>query len=157
MFMAIRTRADLAFSVNRLSQYLSEPRIVHLQAAKHILCYLTNKTKLGILYVDGSLESRILISFADATYANARKSRSISGNCFLIAGGPVTWTSRKQSITAQSTTESEYISLSDAAKQAIWLRHLLYAIRKRDVYGKKSTKIYGDNQGSLDLIANPVF
>ena len=119
MFMAVGTRADLAFSVNRLSQYLSEPRIVHLQAAKHILRYLINKTKLGILYTNERLEPRTLIGFADAAYANARESRSTLGNCFLITGGPVTWTSQKQSITAQSTTESEYISLSDATKQVI--------------------------------------
>ena len=99
MFMAIETQADLAFSINWLSQYLSEPWIIYLQAVKYIFCYLTNKTKLGILYANESLEPKTLISFADATYANARKLRSMLGNYFLIARGPVTWTSQKQSIT----------------------------------------------------------
>ena len=47
--------------------------------------------------------------------------------------------------------------MADAAKQAIWLRHLLYAIRKSNVYRKEKTTIYGDNKGSLELTANPVF
>jgi len=156
MFMAIGTRIDIATAVNRLSQYLSEPREIHLQAAKHLLRYLGGKTDLGILYkkvTDGGN----LIVFADAAYANARKFKSTTGFLALIADGPVTWTSRKQAITAQSTTESEYIALADAAKQAIWLRHLLYAVRKPEVYGKETTTIYGDNKGSLDLTANPVF
>jgi hypothetical protein len=154
MFMAIGTRIDIATAVNRLSQYLSEPREIHLQAAKHLLRYLGGKIDLGILYkADGGN----LIVFADAAYANARKFKSTTGFCALIADGPVTWTSRKQTVTAQSTTESEYMALADAAKQAIWLRHLLYAVRKPEVYGKEMTTIYGDNKGSLDLTANPVF
>ncbi len=154
MFMAIGTRIDIATAVNRLSQYLSEPREIHLQAAKHLLRYLGGKVDLGIVYrADGGN----LTVFADAAYANARKFKSTTGFLALIANGPVTWTSRKQTVTAQSTTESEYMALADAAKQAIWLRHLLYAVRKPEVYGKKMTTIYGDNKGSLDLTANPVF
>jgi len=154
MFMAIGTRIDIAAAVNRLSQYLSEPREIHLQAAKHVLRYLGGAIDLGILYkADGGN----LIVFADASYANARKFKSTTGFCALISNGPVTWTSRKQQITAQSTTESEYIALADAAKQAIWLRHFLYAIGKPEVYKKETTTVYGDNIGSLDLTSNPVF
>jgi len=75
----------------------------------------------------------------------------------LISGAPVSWTSKRQSITAQSTTESEYIALSEAGKQAVWLRHLLYALQRPHVYREKSTIVYADNQGSIDLSANPVF
>jgi transposase InsO family protein len=153
MFMAIGTRIDIALAVNRLSQYLSEPREVHLQAAKHVLRYLLGAADLGILYsADGDLAI-----YADAAYANARKFKSTTGFCALISNGPVTWTSRRQSVTAQSTTESEYIALADAAKQTVWLRHFLYAVGKPEVYKKKATTIFGDNKGSLELTANPVF
>ena len=46
--MAIENRIDLAFAVNRLPQYLSEPREIDMQAAKHILCCLLKATNLGI-------------------------------------------------------------------------------------------------------------
>ena len=75
----------------------------------------------------------------------------------MINGAPVSWTSKQQSITAQLTTESEYITLSEAEKQAVWLHHLLYVLWKSHVYMKKLTLIYADNQGSIDLSVNPVF
>jgi transposase InsO family protein len=153
MFAAIATRIDIALAVNRLSQYLSEPRKVHLQAAKHILRYLKGSPDLGILYRSAG----DLVGYADAAYANARKFRSTTGFCYTIGGAPISWTSKRQSITAQSTTEAEYIALSEAGKQAVWLRHLLHTLRKPDVYKKKSTIIYRDNIGSIDLSANPVF
>ena len=60
-------------------------------------------------------------------------------------------------ITAQSTTESEYMALADAVKQAIWLCHLLYVMQKSEIYEKKMTTIYKNNKDSLNLIINSVF
>lgn len=82
---------------------------------------------------------------------------STTGFLYMISGAPVSWTSKQQSITAKSTTKSEYIALGEAGKQAIWLRHLLYALRKSYIYNKKATTIYEDNKGSIDLSTNPVF
>jgi hypothetical protein len=70
--------------------------------------------------------------------------------------------SRKQLLTALSTIEVEYIAAADAAKQAIWLRHFLYAIYKHRVYDnsstspKKPTELGIDNQGTLAIATNPV-
>ena len=41
---------------------------------------------------------------------------------YMIAGGPVSWSSRKQPITALSTTEAEYVAATEAAKQALPIR-----------------------------------
>ena len=60
-------------------------------------------------------------------------------------------------ITAQSTTESEYMTLVNAVKQAIWLHHLLYVMQKLKIYEKKMTTIYENNKDSLNLTANLVF
>src|SRR5438046_4408559 len=100
MFAAVTTRIDIASAVNRLSQYLSEPRIIHLHAAKHVLRYLRGSSDLGISYKSASSN---LVGYADAVYVNARQFQSTTGFCFLIGGAPVSWTSKWQSITAQST------------------------------------------------------
>ena len=44
------TRPDICFDVNRLSQYLTDPRYVHLIAAKHILRYLKGTIDYGLKY-----------------------------------------------------------------------------------------------------------
>jgi hypothetical protein len=51
------------------------------------------------------------------------KSKSTSGWFLLIGNGVVSWSSKKQTIIAQSTMEAEYVSLSEAAKEAIWLKN----------------------------------
>ena len=48
--------------------------------------------------------------------------KSILGFVFICNGGAVSWKSSKQSVTADSTTEAEYIAASDAAKEAVWIR-----------------------------------
>jgi hypothetical protein len=94
------------------------------------------------------------------------KARSTSGYIFTIAGGPVNWSSRKQSITAASTAEVEYVAAADAAKQTVWIRHFLYAVHKHQIYGSKPTNLLLrkleltqlniDNQGALALASNPI-
>ena len=114
---------------------------------------MCDSSQLEILYkiIDN------LINYVDAAYMNVRQFRSTTGFCYIIDEASVIWMSKQQSITAQSTTESEYIMLNEIAKQAIWLCHLLYALQKSHVYRKKATLIYENNQDSINLSVNSVF
>lgn len=156
MFFATSTRPDLIIATNRLSQYLASPKKVPLAAAKHILRYLRKTSNYRLRY---SQQNDVkLIGYADAGYGNASNHRSTSPSKLLIGCAPVTWSSRKQSITAQSTTEAEYVALAEAAKQSIWIRHFIFSISKSTklTYSRKksnrtTTLIYEDNQGAIKL------
>ena len=77
------------------------------------------------------------------------------------------WYSRKQRTTATSTTEAEYIGLSNAGKVAVWIRKFLYELRMHDMIDEpvtvignrhsKAIRLIGDNMGSLALVKNPEF
>ena len=101
-------------------------------------------------------QSQGLVAYADSAYANSVRNRSTTGFVFMINGSPVCWNSRKQTVTAQSSTEAEYMAVSEAAKQAVWIRHFLYSIGKEVVYKMAPTTIYEDNQGAIKLADNPV-
>jgi protein associated with RNAse G/E len=45
------TRPDICFAVNTLSQYMVEPRHVHLVVEKHVLRYLKGTIDYGLRYV----------------------------------------------------------------------------------------------------------
>ena len=60
----------------------------------------------------------------------------------------------KMSNRPQSTVESEYMALSEAVKQAIWIKHFLFTCG-REIEGTATSLIYEDNQGSIKLAANP--
>ncbi|BCR87868.1 uncharacterized protein ACHE_40432S [Aspergillus chevalieri] len=155
IFLVIATRPDIAFAVNQLSQYLAEPRKVHLAAAKHVLRYVKGTMGYGLTFgAKGSPKG--LYAYADSAYANSAKNRSTTGFIFFINGTPITWSSRKQSVTAQSSTEAEYMAVSEAAKQAVWIRHFLYAIGKGSIYRDAPTTIYEDNQGAIKIADNPI-
>jgi hypothetical protein len=66
----------------------------------------------------------------------------------------ISWSSKKQGSIAQSTAKAEYIAASDASKEAVWLRKLVFGL-----FGDKleTTMVHYDNQSCIELTENPVF
>jgi hypothetical protein len=63
--------------------------------------------------------------YSDSDFANSADAKSISGNICIMSSGAISWMSKKQMTTAQSTAEAEYMAFTPAAK---WLHHLLNGI-----------------------------
>jgi hypothetical protein len=66
----------------------------------------------------------------------------------MVDGGAVSWSSKKQELVTLSTTEAEYVAMTHAAKEALWLRTLF-----GEVFApiNKPTTIFGDNKSALTL------
>ncbi|KAK3893083.1 hypothetical protein Pcinc_003076 [Petrolisthes cinctipes] len=70
------------------------------------------------------------VGYSDADWAGDIKDRkSTSGYCFHLGGGPVSWSSKKQSCVALSTAEAEYMALASAIQEAVWFRKLAVDIQ----------------------------
>ena len=96
-----------------------------------------------------------LLGYTDANWAgDVDTRRSTSGYIFKIADGVVSWRSKKQSTVAKSTTEAEYVALSQATQEAIWLRRLLSDLGCK---ADGPTLIKEDNQGAIQIARNPKF
>ena len=152
LHLANTTRPDIAFAAGYLSRFMSEPGISHWKAAKHVLRYLKGTRKLGIPY-EWKEENTTLHGFSDSDFAgDVDKRKSTSGNCFLFGGGAVAWMSKKQGVVAQSSVEAEYIALSFAVREALWLRKL------EVILGNTATPLTlaADNQGALSLAHDDV-
>jgi hypothetical protein len=90
----VNTRPDICFAVNTLSQYMVEPRSVHMVGAKHVLRYVAGTVDYGLDYVrrDGVR----LVGYTDSDWAGCAADRkSTSGCCFSLGSGLVSWFSRK--------------------------------------------------------------
>eukprot|EP00877_Chromochloris_zofingiensis_P010261 jgi/Chrzof1/5489/Cz16g05060.t1 len=150
MYLAITSRPDLAFSVGALARYMSCPTTVHWQAAKGVLRYLGGTLDYGITF--GS-DSNDLIGYCDADYAGDTDTRkSTSGYIFILHGGAITWSSKRQATVAASTTEAEYMAAAAAVKEALWLRTLLSELQL-DI---DNITIMADNQSAIKLLRNPI-
>ena len=123
MYLAVSTRLDIAFSVNNLARFNSNPQKEYWTALKQILKYLKGTTNIGILYKqDGSDKC---VGYSDTDWAGDPSDRkSTSGYIFMFSDGPISWRSKKQKCVALSTVEAEYVVLSGAAQEFLWLRQL---------------------------------
>jgi len=131
----------------------------HVTALKRILRYLKGTKSYGIKYSNSHGNNDDLFhgffhGFADAAYANTDDYKSTAGYVFIAAGGAITWRSKKQTFTALSTTEAEYVALSEAAHEAYWLRNLYEEL---GIKQESPTMIKGDNNGSISMARNPQF
>ena len=147
------TRPDIAFSVNKICQYLHAPTTVHWTAAKRILRYVQHTSTIGLVF---SKSSSITVSaFCDADWAGCLDDRRSTGG-FAIFYGPnlISWCAKKQPTVSRSTTEAEYKALANATEEIIWVQSLLgeLGIQEREV-----PCLWCDNLGATYLSANPVF
>ncbi|KAM7464831.1 hypothetical protein LguiB_012393 [Lonicera macranthoides] len=109
---------DLAHAVGMVSRYMSNPGKEHWNAVKWVLRYLQGTKSLGIVFErkDGADS---VAGFVDSDYAgDLDKRRSTTGYVFTLASGPVSWRSMLQATSALSTTEAEYMALTEASKEA---------------------------------------
>jgi Reverse transcriptase (RNA-dependent DNA polymerase) len=152
-YLATATRPNIAFAVNQLAAYTANPSLIHYTAAKRILRYLKRTINLGLTYWD-TPDSNIFYGYSDAVYANADGYRLTSGYVFFAGDAAITWGSRKQATIALSSTEAEYIALSESSHEIMWLRHLYGEL---GYIQKKPTLLLGDNDGLIAMACNPQF
>jgi len=81
---------------------------------------------------------------------------STAGYTFTISGSSVTWSSKKQQTVAPSSTEAEYMALTQATKEAIWIKCLLTELNIND-FNQQLITIMTDSQGSQALAKNVVY
>ncbi len=147
MFLMICTRPDIAFAVCCLAQFSEQPLSIHWIAVKRILRYIAGTRHQGITF--GLSQDVNPVGYTDSDWGGCRDSRkSTSGYLFMIAGGPVCWRSKKQTIVATSSCEAEYIASCSAAKEAVWLSRLVADLSGFDK--PNSIKVFADNQGAID-------
>jgi histone deacetylase 1/2 len=146
------TRPDIAFSVNKLSQYMSLPTTDHWQGIKRILRYLHGTTNL-CLHIKPSTDLDIT-GFSDADWATSVDDRkSMAGQCVFLGETLVSWTSRKQRVVSRSSTESEYRALADLAAEVAWIRSLLEELKLPIL---RKPVLWCDNLSAKALASNPV-
>ncbi|KAJ9557199.1 hypothetical protein OSB04_011813 [Centaurea solstitialis] len=117
------TRTNIAFAVGKLSQFTCNPGSDHWKAIGRVLGYLKRTSDLELTY---NTHSGILEGYSDSSWIdNSSDSKSTSGWIFTLAGGAISWASKKQTCIAHSTMEAEFIALAVAGKEAEWIRDIL--------------------------------
>ncbi|RZB51814.1 Retrovirus-related Pol polyprotein from transposon TNT 1-94 [Glycine soja] len=120
------TRPDIAYAVGLSCRFTSRPSMEHWHAIERVMRYLKRTINLGLHY---KRFPAVLEGYSDADWNTlSNDSKATNGYIFSIAGGAISWKSKKHTILAQSTVESEMIALATASEEASWLKSLLAEI-----------------------------
>ena len=123
MYAMTCTRSDVAYSLGVVSRYQYDPGKNYWKVVKVILKYLRNTKDQWLVYGESDLK---LVGFTDFSFQSDHDdSRSVSSYIFTLNDGAICWKSFKQHTVADSVCEAKYITASDAAKEAMWLRKFI--------------------------------
>ena len=146
MHLACTTRPDIMFAVSHLSQCQQTPSQDALNALYHVVRYLKGTPTLGLTFRrDNKLR---LSAYSDANWASNQASRATSGVLFLANKTPILWYAKKQTLTARSTCEAEYIAADLAARESVWLQALWSSITRQP---NTAIPLSIDNQSAVFL------
>ncbi|XP_017974449.1 PREDICTED: uncharacterized mitochondrial protein AtMg00810-like [Theobroma cacao] len=147
------TGPDIMYGVQVLSQFMDRLGNVHLQVAYRILKYLKGSPGQGILLSSSSkLQLR---AYCDSDWAGCPSTRkSVTSYAIFIGDSLISWKSKKQSVTAKSSTEAEYRAMSTTCCEIIWL---LFLLKDFGVSHSDAVDRFCDNQSALSMCKNPVF
>ncbi|PNY18109.1 retrovirus-related Pol polyprotein from transposon TNT 1-94 [Trifolium pratense] len=151
---ATLTRPDIAFSVNKVCQFMAHPLESHWKAVKRILRYLKGTLSHGLLLNPSSAGPPFsLRAYSDADWATDHDDRrSTSGSCIYFGPNLVSWGSKKQPLVARSSTEAEYRSMANTTADLLWIQSLLRELQVPFL----TPTLLCDNLSAVSLAHNPV-
>ena len=153
-FLADRSRPDISFAVNLMSQFCNAYNYEHWKIVVDIMNYVfnTKEYKLNL----SNVKNPGLVSYSDANWGSKLTQRySTSGYIIFFNDVPFMWKSIKQKCVALSTMESEFITLVECVKELVWFSNIL---KCSNVLGREMRKPihYCDNQSAINFSKNSV-
>ena len=166
------SRPDIAYAVGSCCMHMQNPGLKHWKAALRVLAYLVHTAEYKLTYrktkkfeliafdeIKQALSQKrgfevpkdgYMYQLMDAAYADDPDTRrSTTGQVTMLAGGAVSWNSKRQPTVALSTTEAEYMAACSAAQEVIYIRQLMLECGFEQ---KSPTIMYEDNQSALCLM-----
>jgi hypothetical protein len=159
MWVSKSTRPDIQSVTIQLAAHQENPSQRHLDMARRVWRYLKHTKTMGLTYFkttksakSGPPPSLVLEGWCDANFATCVDTRrSTTGYVYQLNGTSIVWCSRTQEDVSLCTAESECAALSDAVKDALYLRNFLEELSfpQRD-----ATRIHEDNQSAIAVAHN---
>jgi Reverse transcriptase (RNA-dependent DNA polymerase) len=150
MYAATSTCPDIAYATGQVARYMDKPGMKHWEAVCRVYAYLKGTRDLRLVL--GGAVNKDVVGYTDADGMSHDDRHAISGYAYMIDGGAVSWSSKRQEIVSTSTTEAEYVAATHAAKEGIWLRAFISEVFKPI---NEPMTLYSDSQTAIKLANNP--
>ncbi|CAM8982734.1 unnamed protein product [Rhodiola kirilowii] len=156
MYAMVCTRPDLAHCVSMISRFMSKPGKAHWNAVKWVLIYVKGSLDKGLMFGTTNMDnnSDIITGYVDSHFAGCIDTRkSQTGYVFNVYGTVGSWKAGLQPVVTLSTTEAEFVAVTEVVKEALWLKGVLAELK----HDQKCVKIGCDSQGVIHLSKHQVF
>ncbi|GKV08223.1 hypothetical protein SLEP1_g19888 [Rubroshorea leprosula] len=154
MYAMVCTRPNISHAVSVVSRYMANPGKGHWEVVKWVLRYLRGTTDVGLVYDRSANPSGNVVGFVDSNFAgNLDKSRSTTRYVFTLLGCAISWKATLQSTIALSTTKAEYMAITEAIKEALWLKGLVSDLGVE----QNEMMVFCDNQSAIHLTKNTMY
>lgn len=155
LYISTNSRPDVSAAVCILAQRIEKPRITDLNEVKRVIKYLKTTADLTLKMMKDNTDLQ-LQAYSDANWGgiDPKTAKSNSGIICFVHGGAVGWSSKKQSMIALSTTESEFYALAEAGRDVIWLKQLMTDLHENL---ENPVKIRIDSQSCQKMVENGGF
>lgn len=151
LYISTNSRPDITFAVCYLSRFLDKPTEDLWKAGKRILRYLKGTPEKGLLFK--RCKDATLVAYSDADWAADKTDRKSTSGCAIFHGeNLITWFSRKQTCTALSTAEAEFVAGAHTVSEVMHIKGLLTDFSNNETV--INTHLFIDNQSTIKLIEN---
>ncbi|PHT79031.1 hypothetical protein T459_17083 [Capsicum annuum] len=151
MYALVCSQPDLSYAVSVVSRYMANPGKEHWKVVQWIFSYLHGSADVCLQF--GRNRDRV-IRYVDSNFTGDHdKSRSLIGYVFTIGGCSISWKATLHTMVALSTTEAEYTAITEAFKEAIWLKVLFGELSKH----LQITTVFCDSQSVIFLTKDQMF
>jgi hypothetical protein len=153
MHIMVCTRPDIAAAVGILSRFMENPGKQHWNGVMRIIQYLKKTKTTGLTF--NRLSTSDIYGFCDSDWAgDIDDNKSTTGWVFIYGGAAISWQSKKQKSTAQSSCEAEYYAAGMAGNEVSWLKSILSEL---GFMTNSPIVVSSDSQSAMSLAANPVW
>jgi len=149
-YLANGTRPDIAFTMNVLMCYASDPCPLHWRLVQQVITYTKTTINYGITYQKGGPLKPV--GYSDVSFADDPDSqKSTAGQLFLMANAPVFWKAKTLKHVSTSTGETEYVAVYEAGRMVKWMIQWLEEV---EIYENLPFKLKCDNNAAITLTKN---
>jgi len=151
MYVMVCIRPDIAHVVGTVSRFLSNPIRANWNPVKWILRYLRGTTCLKLCFGG---DKPTLVGYTGFDMAGDIDSRrSTSGYVIKFAAGAMAWQSRLQKCVVLSTTEAEFIAITESCKELLWVKKFMQELS----FVQDKYLLFCDSQSDIHLGKNSTF
>ncbi|GAV79609.1 hypothetical protein CFOL_v3_23074, partial [Cephalotus follicularis] len=146
------TRPDIAYAVGIVSQFMHDPRTLHLEAVYRILRYLKSAPGKGIMFSQYGMEI-LTEAYTDADWAGSKVGRRSTSRYCTFGWQSSYLEKQKQTVMSRYSAKAEYRAMAQGVCEFIWLKRLLNDL---GITHESSIRLFCDNKAAVNIVHNPV-